>query len=227
MTFDRNVFINCPFDDGYRPLLRPLLFTVYALGFQPRIALESRDSGRPRIDKIVQLICESRYAIHDLSRIQATTSGELFRLNMPFELGVDFGCRTFKPGRSSQKRCLILGTEPYLYQAALSDIAGSDIQTHGGKPENVVREVRTWLNSHSSGHAAGPRRIWANFQMFIRTAHKQLIRQGHSREDLAHLGIDELMIRMGVWLAPCRARRRTNTRRSRSRARRSSRSQRA
>ena len=27
MAFDRNVFINCPFDDGYRPLLRPLLFT--------------------------------------------------------------------------------------------------------------------------------------------------------------------------------------------------------
>jgi hypothetical protein len=84
MAFDRNVFINCPFDDGYRPLLRPLLFTVYALGFQPRIALENRDSGRPRIDKIVQLICESRYAIHDLSRIQATTIGEFFRLNMPF-----------------------------------------------------------------------------------------------------------------------------------------------
>jgi len=38
MAFDRNVFINCPFDDGYMPLLRPLLFTVYCLGFQPRIA---------------------------------------------------------------------------------------------------------------------------------------------------------------------------------------------
>src|SRR5262249_9498177 len=90
MAFNRNVFINCPFDDGYRILLRPLLFTVYRLGFQPRIALESRDSGRPRIDKLVELIRESQYAIHDLSRIQATNVGDFFRLNMPFELGVDF-----------------------------------------------------------------------------------------------------------------------------------------
>ena len=60
MRFERNVFINCPFDDDYMPLLRPLLFSVYALGFVPRIALERLDSGRPRIDKIVALISPSQ-----------------------------------------------------------------------------------------------------------------------------------------------------------------------
>ena len=58
MPFDRNVFINCPFDEGYLPLLRPLLFTTFYVGLNPRITLESLDSGRPRIDKIVKLITE-------------------------------------------------------------------------------------------------------------------------------------------------------------------------
>jgi hypothetical protein len=200
MAFDRNVFINCPFDDGYMPLLRPLLFTVYCLGFQPRIALESRDSGRPRIDKIVELVHESRYAIHDLSRIQAKTAGEFFRLNMPFELGVDFGCRTFKRGRCSRKRCLILGSHPYQYQTALSDLSGSDIQAHDGNPERVVREVRNWLNSHSSKEAVGSAKIWTDFNAFTRQTRNQLRRRGHSNQDLKYLQIDELMARMAAWL---------------------------
>lgn len=40
MGFESNVFINCPFDDEYKPLLRALLFSVIDLGFEPRIALE-------------------------------------------------------------------------------------------------------------------------------------------------------------------------------------------
>ena len=27
-AFDKSVFIDCPFDNNYRPLLRPLLFTI-------------------------------------------------------------------------------------------------------------------------------------------------------------------------------------------------------
>jgi len=71
MAFEQNVFINCPFDDSYLPLLRPILFTVIYLGFTPRIALERLDSGEPRINKIISLIEDSKYAIHDLSRIKA------------------------------------------------------------------------------------------------------------------------------------------------------------
>jgi hypothetical protein len=54
--------------------------------------LERLDSGRPRIDKIISLIKESKYAIHDLSRLKAREAGEYYRLNMPFELGLDVGC---------------------------------------------------------------------------------------------------------------------------------------
>jgi hypothetical protein len=83
MAFDRNVFVNCPFDEAYLPLLRPILFVTLYLGLTPRIALENLDSGRPRIEKIIALIEQSKYAVHDLSRMQAERAGEYYRLNMP------------------------------------------------------------------------------------------------------------------------------------------------
>ena len=43
--FSKNVFINCPFDEQYIPLLRSILFTIVYLGFTPRIASERFDSG--------------------------------------------------------------------------------------------------------------------------------------------------------------------------------------
>jgi hypothetical protein len=106
MDFDTSVFLNCPFDDDYLPLLRPILFFILDLGLQPRIALERLDSGRPRLEKIIALIGESKYAIHDLSRLQAKEAGEYYRLNMPFELGLDVGCRLFREGRWVDKKCL-------------------------------------------------------------------------------------------------------------------------
>jgi hypothetical protein len=99
MAFEANVFVNCPFDARYLPLLRPLLFTVIYLELKPRIALEAMDAGQARLDKIVNLIRDSKFAIHDLSRSEAAREGELYRLNMPFELGIDFGCRLFGRGR--------------------------------------------------------------------------------------------------------------------------------
>ncbi|MBC8144379.1 MAG: hypothetical protein H7X80_02270 [bacterium] len=41
--FDSNVFINCPFDDEYESLLRPLLFTIIWLEYNPKIAVERKD----------------------------------------------------------------------------------------------------------------------------------------------------------------------------------------
>jgi hypothetical protein len=90
-SFEESVFINCPFDDEYTKLLRPLLFTILFLGKSPRLTLERSDSGKARIDKIVELVQDSKFGIHDLSRCCATAKGELYRLNMPLELGIDLG----------------------------------------------------------------------------------------------------------------------------------------
>lgn len=71
-NFSKNVFINCPFDSEYISLLRPLLFTILYLGYNPRIASESSDSGKIRFQKICELIEQSRISIHDLSRIRSS-----------------------------------------------------------------------------------------------------------------------------------------------------------
>ena len=91
--FERQVFINCPFDAGYRPLLQALLFTLLDAGMEPRIALESADSGQTRVQKLYQLIRDCGLSIHDISRMEPLAAGELPRFNLPFELGLDLGCR--------------------------------------------------------------------------------------------------------------------------------------
>ncbi len=200
MGFDKNVFVNCQFDDEYRPLLRPLLFTISYLGFQPRIALEELDSGAPRIQKIVNLIRSSRYAIHDLSRLQARQQGEFYRLNMPLELGIDVGCRVFGRAPLNLKRCLILEVQRYRYQAAISDLAGCDIAVHGGSEEAIVTEVRNWLSSKTSTPAAGPARVWTAFLDFMSDNYDELTAQGFSHRDIEALPVDEFLRCLQRWM---------------------------
>jgi hypothetical protein len=194
--FDRNVFINCPFDKNYMPLLRPLLFTVIYLGLNPRIALESKNSGSPRVEKIIDLIRGSLFAIHDLSRNRAKKKGELYRLNMPFELGLDVGCQRFSSGRHKRK---ILDAENYQYQAALSDIAGSDIENHRNEPREVVVHVRNWLSSEARLNADGPTKIWNSFNDFTAVTSVELRNDGFLKEDVEKLPTSELLDRMRDW----------------------------
>jgi len=201
MSFENNVFINCPFDEKFYPLLRPLIFTVIYLGLTPRSALESLDSGQPRIHKIISLINESKFAIHDLSRIKAEKIGEFFRLNMPFELGLDVGCRSFKGGKWKNKKCLILEAEKYRYQAAISDLSNSDIGVHKNEPEEVVSEVRNWLNNEAGLNAPGPSKIWGAFNDFMAENYDRLTSNGFSNKDIEKLPITELMNHMKEWVA--------------------------
>jgi hypothetical protein len=204
VSFHKNVFVNCPFDEDYRPLLRPLLFTITYLGFKPRIALEELDSGAPRIQKIVELIKLSRYAVHDLSRLQARKKGEYYRLNMPFELGIDVGCRLFARGQHSLKRCLILEEQRYRYQAALSDLSGSDIAVHGRSPEVLVTEVRNWLNSQARVQAPGPARVWTAFLEFMSDNYDALTERGFSDRDVEILPVYELIGCIDEWVGDTR-----------------------
>ena len=91
--YQSSVFVNCPFDAKYSELLRPLLFVTIYFGHNPRIATERSDSGENRLNKICGLIAACRYSIHDLSRLKSSKADEFSRMNMPFELGIDFGTR--------------------------------------------------------------------------------------------------------------------------------------
>ncbi|MDR3415889.1 MAG: hypothetical protein P4L83_06870 [Nevskia sp.] len=143
------VFINCPFDADYWPLLEVLVFTSLACGFAPRTALEVIDGGEVRIAKLKRIMGDCRFGIHDISRVQPDPKYHLPRFNMPFELGMDIGCRYFGDGRQRQKKILILDQDQYRYQKYLSDIAGQDIKAHNNNPNRLFHAVRDWLRSSS------------------------------------------------------------------------------
>lgn len=190
--FDGNVFINCPFDDEYLELLRPLLFTILFLGYKPRIASERSDSLESRIKKICDLICESRYSIHDLSRLRASEVGEFYRMNLPFELGIEYGCRVFGSGRLREKRCLILEKDPHEFRKALSDLSGIDIKHHDNEPSRAVRVVRNWFRDTAGlADVQGPSGIWYRFNDFASDFYDKRSSEGYSHEDLNMMPVGE------------------------------------
>lgn len=198
--FDRNVFINCPFDDEYLTLLQPLLFTLIYFDFNPRIALERVDSGEQRIDKICELIESAKYSIHDLSRLQAQKKKEFYRLNMPFELGIDYGCRRFADNRHAEKIFLVLAKDRYDYAKALSDLSGVDIRNHNGEPIKIVRAVRNWLTSFVAEKIAAPSVVWEQFNFFMEDFYEQRTGDGFSSDDIYAMPTGEFMGHIRIWL---------------------------
>jgi hypothetical protein len=161
------VFINCPFDAQYKPLLEAITFAVLACGHRPRCALEIDDSSEVRIDKIFKIIAECKYGIHDISRTEVTTVSGLPRFNMPLELGIFLAAKRFGTGKQKQKVCLILDSAPYRYQQFISDIAGQDIQIHHNSAKEAITVVRNWLpNNPRSQIRPGGAEIYRRFQQF-------------------------------------------------------------
>jgi len=199
--FERNVFINCPFDRGYHSLLRPLLFTVVYLDFNPKLALERSDSGELRISKICGLIKISKYSIHDLSRIRSSEPNEFYRLNMPFELGVEYGCRQFSTGYLREKRCLILEKDRFNYMKALSDLSGVDIKSHEDEPLGVVREVRNWfVETVGLRRVKSPQIIFYEFTDFMSDFYSKRNVEGFSDEDLSSMPVPEFVGFIRDWI---------------------------
>jgi len=199
--FEKNVFINCPFDEEYVPLLRPMLFTILMLGFDPRIASERKSSNEQRISKIRELIRKSKYSIHDISRMQAQGEGEFARMNMPFELGLDFGCKEFGQDKLSHKKCLVLDKEPYRYQKALSDLSGSDIGSHGNEASRLVQVVRNWfIENESCTFLPSATKIWDKFNTFMTDFYQKRRKEGFSEDELQMMPVKELIGFMRDWL---------------------------
>ena len=161
---DKNVFVNCPFDNEYFKLLKPLLFTLCYLDLNPQIS-ETSDSGEIRLHKIKALIENSAYSIHDLSRMEPLKDGELPRFNMPFECGIDFGIKLSDPKKFANKKFLILEKERYRYQKVITEISGNDIKAHNNNPEEIeklvdkgyLRSVYTWANESVHAGVSGIR----------------------------------------------------------------------
>ena len=198
--FESSVFVNCPLDEPYEPILQGILFCIVYLGLTPRIATERKNSAEYRLDKIKELIEGSKFSIHDLSRCESKSEGEVFRLNMPFELGVDYGCRAYFGKGRDAKKILILEEKRYRYQAALSDISGSDIEAHAGKFDIAMRKVRNWLVSEAGAPRHGATRILDAYVDFQEWHYETQLRLGFSEEDIQDYPTRELLDAMLRWV---------------------------
>lgn len=151
-TYQKSVFINCPFDDDYTDILHAITFAIYFAGFIPRSALETSNSAVERLGKIIKLIRECRLSVHDISRVEiaVTAPGDLPRFNMPFECGIFYGAINFGGYMHKSKELVVLDSEPYRYQKTMSDIAGKDPDSHSNSPKAAIACIRRFLVDKSN-----------------------------------------------------------------------------
>jgi hypothetical protein len=167
-SFEISVFVNCPFDQDYLPLFHAAIFTFHDAGFQARCALELSNAVENRLAKIIRIIGECKYGIHDISRTELNPS-KLPRFNMHLELGIFLGSQSFGDSHQRTKNCLIMDHKPYRYQRFISDLLGQDVSSNDGKVQGVIREIRNWLRvSSGRKNIPGDDVIRARYRTFRR-----------------------------------------------------------
>ena len=163
-----------------------MVFTIYDCGFIARCALEADDTSEVRIEKIYNLIADSRYGIHDISHTQLDKDTRLPRFNMPLELGIYLGAKRFGEEQQKKKKCLALDSEPNRYDMFISDISGQDIRFHNNDPCELTGVVRNWLRN-ASGHKGIPdgEFIFKRYQDFMQDLPKMA--------EMCHLNANKLI----------------------------------
>jgi hypothetical protein len=133
-----SVFLNIPYDAAFERLFLAYIAAISAFGFTPRATLEI-PFGERRLERILALIFESRYSIHDLSRVQVDRRAPCTpRFNMPFELGLTVALsRSGHPDHS----WVVCESMAHRIKKSLSDLDGTDAYVHGGTIAGVFREL--------------------------------------------------------------------------------------
>jgi len=131
------VFLNLPYDAQFEPLFLAYIAGVSAFGLLPRTPLEIPGGGR-RLDNIFDQLRSCRYSIHDLSRVQVSrTAPRTPRFNMPFELGLAVAHQ--KAGGTHT--WFVFEQVAHRLSKSLSDLDGSEVYLHHGKPNGVLAEL--------------------------------------------------------------------------------------
>lgn len=193
MSFENSVFINCPFDDKYKELLWPLLFTVVYFDLEPKVS-QTVSSGNVRVEEIKKLIKSSKYSIHDISRCKLSIIDDVPRFNMPFEMGLDIGCQTYGHGKLKSKKCLILETEKYHYQKVLSDISGQDIKDHNDDTNQLIYKVREWFIAVFNQRIAPAEIICDYYSDFVYYTEMTLAKDGYGKRGILGLSLAEYLL---------------------------------
>lgn len=178
-----------------------MLFTIVYFGFNPRLASERSDSLEQRIEKILALIKECKYSIHDLSRLKAEKANDIFRLNMPFELGIEYGCRRISTNYLKKKRTLILERRLYDIKKALSDLNGVDINNHNNQPAKIVQVLQHWfIETVDLAEPHSPSVIWDRFNEFSYDFYLRRKDEGYSKGDLKMMPVPQYIRFIKRWI---------------------------
>ena len=133
------IFLNIPYDDAFRPLYLAYIAGVYQLNFELFIT-SGIPGGDRRLDRILALIQSCRYSIHDLSRVELSSSPPATpRFNMPLELGLTITWAKLNPKRHGWS---VWESSPKRLQKSMSDLDGTDPYIHSGSVEGVLSELR-------------------------------------------------------------------------------------
>lgn len=131
----QSVFLNIPYDVPFEDLYLAYIVGLTQLGLEVNATLAVPHQGR--LETIIQLIEESDFSIHDLSRIELTKG--IPRFNMPVELGLALYRSHVTRGRHG---VFVFERKVYRAQRSTSDINGIDPLIHHGKPKGVMAGLR-------------------------------------------------------------------------------------
>lgn len=167
VDYDRNVFINCPFDDDYNEIFNAILFVTHRCGFILRCSKEYEDSNGIRIKNIIELIRQSKYSIHDLSRVTLDATARLPRFNMPLELGICMGALEFGTKKQKDNKYLVIESDQFRFKQFISDISGQDIKNHNDSSNDAIKVVRNWLSSKTTEKIPSASKIISEYEKFM------------------------------------------------------------
>ena len=133
-----SAFLNIPYDPKFQNLYLSYIAGLCAFGLLPRATLEV-PGGERRLDRIIELIQSCPYSFHDLSRVELDISAPRTpRFNMPFELGLSVA---WQRASVDAHTWFVLESKNRRVQKSLSDLNGTDVYIHDGKPAGVFREL--------------------------------------------------------------------------------------
>lgn len=135
---NKSVFLNIPYDRNFESLFLAYTAGLVSFGLIPRPSL-AVENGKGRLHKILTLIEECPYSVHDLSRIQLSKASRLPRFNMPLELGIALH-RSYK--EPTKHNVLIFEEKAYRLQQSTSDLNAYDAHIHQGSETTLLKRIR-------------------------------------------------------------------------------------
>jgi hypothetical protein len=133
------VFLNIPYDHRFERPFLAFISGISAFGLVPPATLEITSSTR-RLDRILHLIRDCRYSIHDLSRVEIDGAAPRTpRFNMPFELGLSVAHQ--KASKGKKHEWFVCESKNFRLTKSLSDLNGTDPFIHDGRIDGLFREL--------------------------------------------------------------------------------------